>query len=271
MHQNVHFLACLCETNLSDTYGLSLFCYPSFKQSEVEKKLSCYIIPYKGEGNSKKPACDGDKILVFPLAFDFEKKSQRNKKVVLRFLQKGISSNHKALIVRLDSKSVPTVKFLNEQQNLLCEVLILKTRQAPAGPITGDIAQGKKRPACGASEEIPAKNPRTQPNKRKSSKEDAGKVKDGEPEILELSDIAEKISRQWRRLGRNLGVSNVIIDELDTIHLDDTYEKAFQMLRQWKENSSEGKISSYQILFDALTKIGCGNLAKNYCLKVSKR
>ena len=96
-------------------------------------------------------------------------------------------------------------------------------------------------------------------------------VKDGEPEIVELSEIAEKISRQWRRLGRNLGVSDVIIDELDTIRLDDTYEKAFQMLRQWKENSSEGKISSYQILFDALTKIGCGNLANNYCLKVSKR
>ena len=84
MHQNVHFLACLCETNLSDTYGLSLFCYPSFKQSEVEKKLSCYIIPYKGEGKSKKPACDGDKILVSPLAFNFEQKSQRKEKVVLR-------------------------------------------------------------------------------------------------------------------------------------------------------------------------------------------
>ena len=84
MRQYVHFLACLCETNVSDTYGLLLYCYPNFKQSELEKKLSDYIIRYKGEGKSKKPACDGDKILVSPLAFNFEQKSQRNEKVVLR-------------------------------------------------------------------------------------------------------------------------------------------------------------------------------------------
>ena len=39
-----------------------------------------------------------------------------------------------ALIVRMDRESVPTVKFYKdkEQQNLLCEVPILKTRPASA-------------------------------------------------------------------------------------------------------------------------------------------
>ena len=53
--------------------------------------------------------------------------------------------------------------------------------------------------------------------------------------------------------------------------MDDNYERAFQVLWQWKENLKDGKISCYQTLFDALTKIDRGDLAKHYCLKVSER
>ena len=84
MPQCVHFLVCLCKTPVPDTYSLLLYCYPIFKRAEVEKKLSSYHAPYKGEGKSKEPARVGDEIVVSPLALDFVQKSQRNEKVVLR-------------------------------------------------------------------------------------------------------------------------------------------------------------------------------------------
>ena len=84
MPQCVHFLTCLSETPVPGSYGLLLFCYPSFKQPEVEKKLSIYEIPFRGEGKSKKSPCVGDKIVVSLLGFGFERESQRDKKVVLR-------------------------------------------------------------------------------------------------------------------------------------------------------------------------------------------
>ena len=79
MPQCVHFLACLCETNVPDTYGLLLYCYPSFKEAEVEKILSRYHAPYKGEGKSKELACVGDEFVVSPLALDFVRESKERK------------------------------------------------------------------------------------------------------------------------------------------------------------------------------------------------
>ena len=84
MPQCVHFLTCLCKTTVPDTYGLLLYCYPNFKETELKKKLSSYDIPYQGEGKSKEPACVGDEIVVSPLALDFVRESQRKEKVVLR-------------------------------------------------------------------------------------------------------------------------------------------------------------------------------------------
>ena len=84
MHQCAHFLACLLMTPVPDTYSLYLYCYPSLKQPEVEKKLSSYVIPYKGEGKSKKPTCFGDKIEVSLSAFHFVQGSQRNERIALK-------------------------------------------------------------------------------------------------------------------------------------------------------------------------------------------
>ena len=84
MPQCIHFLACLCETTVPDAYALLLYCYPSFKNAEVIKKLSEYQILYRGEGKSKEPVCVGDEIVVSPIALDFVSKSQRNEKVILR-------------------------------------------------------------------------------------------------------------------------------------------------------------------------------------------
>ena len=45
---------------------------------------------------------------------------------------------------------------------------------------------------------------------------------------------------------------------------NDAYERAFRVLSCWKENSTDGATSRYQELFDALTKIGCRDLAEKY-------
>ena len=84
MPQCIHFLACLCKTTVPNTYGLLLYCYPNFKETELKKKLSSYDIPYQGEGKSKEPACVGDEIVVSPIALDFVQEYQRSEKVVLR-------------------------------------------------------------------------------------------------------------------------------------------------------------------------------------------
>ena len=81
MSQYANFLVCLCETPVTGCYALLLYCYPSSKQPEVDKK---YSIPYKGEGKSKEPVCVGDKIEVLPLSFHFVQGSLKKGKVVLR-------------------------------------------------------------------------------------------------------------------------------------------------------------------------------------------
>ena len=50
----------------------------------MEKILSRYHAPYKGEGKSEELACVGDEFVVSPLALDFVRESQRKEKVVLR-------------------------------------------------------------------------------------------------------------------------------------------------------------------------------------------
>lgn len=184
--------------------------------------------------------------MVSPLALDFVRESQTNEKVVLRFLGNDISDNSdRALIVRVDNESVnvPTVKFSKdeEQPKLLCEVPILKTRLASAVPPTVTV------------------DPRVLPEERPSL------IKDGEPDDVDLSDIAEKIPQLWKKLGRVLRVPREKLDELAIKHESDAYEGAFQMLSCWKEHASDGAISSYRVLFDALTKIGRSDLAKKYC------
>ena len=90
-------------------------------------------------------------------------------------------------------------------------------------------------------------------------------VKDGEPDDVELSDIAEKISPLWRKLGRTLKVPRGNLDQLGMNYNDDAYERAFQVLSSWRVNSTEGTISGYKELFDALNKINRSDLAKKYC------
>ena len=90
-------------------------------------------------------------------------------------------------------------------------------------------------------------------------------VKDGELDDVELFDMAKKILQLWRKLGRILRVPRENLNEFGVNYRDDAYERAFQVLSCWRENSTDGAISRYQELFDALTKIGRSDLAKKHC------
>ena len=70
-------------------------------------------------------------------------------------------------------------------------------------------------------------------------------VKDGEPDDVELFDMAEKIPQLWRKLGLILRVPWENLNELGIYYRDDAYERAFQALSSWRENSSDGAISRY--------------------------
>ena len=102
-------------------------------------------------------------------------------------------------------------------------------------------------------------------------------VKDGEPDDKELSRFAQesallrgKLSRLAEestplreKLGHELGVPQGYQDEISVNHKGDAYEMTFRVLLCWRRNSSA--TSRYQELFDALTKIGCRDLAEKYC------
>ena len=68
-----------------------------------------------------------------------------------------------------------------------------------------------------------------------------------------------------QKIGRILRVPRENLNEFGVNYRDDAYERAFQVLSCWRENSTDGAISRYQVLFDALTKIGRSDLAKKNC------
>ncbi|XP_066019482.1 uncharacterized protein [Pocillopora verrucosa] len=262
MPQCVHFLTCLCNTTVPDTYSLSLYCYPNFKKAEVEKKLSRYDTPYQGEGKSKEPACVGDRIVVSLIALDFVRESQRNQKLVLRFLGNDISDNSDmALIVRLDSEGVPIVKFSKDEelQKVLCEVPILKTRPASVVQIASWLPQvpvvPEERPALVADVEKEEKDNEDQCNPR---------VKQGTPSDDELEYLASKLSDLWKKLGRRLKILEPKLDDLHKLN-EALSEKGYKMLRHWKEVN--GSAATYEILGHALLDrlVNRRDLAEEFC------
>ena len=62
--QHARFFTCLCETRVRGHFGLKLFCYPQKLQHDVNQQISRCIVPYIGEGSSREPVCEEEKILV---------------------------------------------------------------------------------------------------------------------------------------------------------------------------------------------------------------
>lgn len=74
-------------------------------------------------------------------------------------------------------------------------------------------------------------------------------MKAGIPTYDELEEVAGLIGKQWKKLGRRLGVSDAELEEIDHAH-DQISEKGYHMLKHWEQG--QGVDATYQALHDAL-------------------
>ncbi|XP_067044831.1 uncharacterized protein [Acropora muricata] len=66
-------------------------------------------------------------------------------------------------------------------------------------------------------------------------------------------DLADDISKDWKKLGRRLSISKANLDSID-LENPSVFEKSIAMLNKWRENS--GKKATVKVLTEALKKIG---------------
>ena len=88
-------------------------------------------------------------------------------------------------------------------------------------------------------------------------------MKPGIPEDNELHHLANDVCLFWKKLGRELGVEESKLSQLELDYQQDAYERAFQMLLHWKQTRHDQ--ATYPILFNALTVVGRNDLGKAYC------
>jgi len=74
-------------------------------------------------------------------------------------------------------------------------------------------------------------------------------VKAGTLGDIVLEKVAIRIRREWKKLGRCLGVSDEKLQEIDQAH-NELSEKGDHMLKYWKQ--MQGVDATYQALHDAL-------------------
>ena len=60
-------------------------------------------------------------------------------------------------------------------------------------------------------------------------------MKPGVPKDIELHHLANDVSSFWKKLGRELGVEESKLSQLDVDHQQDVYEKAMHMLLHWRQ------------------------------------
>ena len=90
-------------------------------------------------------------------------------------------------------------------------------------------------------------------------------MKPGVPKDIELHHLANDVSSFWKKLGRELGVEESKLSQLELNFQQDAYERAYQMLLHWRETRNDQ--ATYQILYNALTStvVGRNDLGKKYC------
>ena len=66
-------------------------------------------------------------------------------------------------------------------------------------------------------------------------------------------DLADDISKDWKKLGRRLSISKANLDSID-LENPSVFEKSIAMLNKWRENS--GKKATVKVLTEALKKVG---------------
>ncbi len=89
-------------------------------------------------------------------------------------------------------------------------------------------------------------------------------VKQDTPMDDELEELGEKIAKNWKKLGRRLGISEPKLQEIHEAH-DQLSEKGYYMLKYWKQE--KGSAATYQALRDALQHklVQRQDLAEQFC------
>ena len=88
--------------------------------------------------------------------------------------------------------------------------------------------------------------------------------KEGTPRYDELELLGDEIAKDWMKLGRRLGVSVPIIEEINKAHVG-LSEKGYHMLQYWKQEKCSA--AAYRALSEALqhTRVQRKDLAVKFC------
>lgn len=89
-------------------------------------------------------------------------------------------------------------------------------------------------------------------------------MKVGTPTNNELDELSRRISYEWKRLARRLGVTDAVLGEIDEDH-EELSEKGYHMLIYWKQ--TRGSAASYNVLCNALRHplVQRRDLAEMFC------
>lgn len=81
-------------------------------------------------------------------------------------------------------------------------------------------------------------------------------MKKGTPSDDELEELSQRLTQDWRPLGRRLNIREAKLTAFD-VENEQCREKVYKMLLHWKERDGLDA-ATYQVLFDAL----CHKLVK---------
>ncbi len=89
-------------------------------------------------------------------------------------------------------------------------------------------------------------------------------VKQGTPTDIELEELGEKVTENWRKLGRRLDINDSKLQEIRKAH-NQLSERGYYMLKHWKQE--KGSAATYKALCDALQHdlVQRKDLAEKFC------
>ena len=87
-------------------------------------------------------------------------------------------------------------------------------------------------------------------------------IKEGSPTPDQLEGLSEKISDEWKKLGRRLKFDEAKITEYDKSN-DKVSEKVYKLLLAWK--GRDASAATYRVLHEALNNVERRDLAEEFC------
>ncbi|XP_078368375.1 uncharacterized protein LOC144652233 isoform X3 [Oculina patagonica] len=280
------FFACLCNSGCPGKFQLRFYCYPIHIESQVRTNVcSTYQVFRYGSGDSNEPLCQDDVIFV-TLRKGLELSEDTSEdELQLRFRADKKFEND--VVVRDPCGNVPQIEFFKHldekppRKKKLCKLSIVPpqeehsiTMQSETTPIQTERGKPTKRKRASSRGQRPyiSLTETTQSKQRKvafpfEQKElttPAQTVKQDTPMDDELEELGEKIAKNWKKLGRRLGISEPKLQEIHEAH-DQLSEKGYYMLKYWKQE--KGSAATYQALRDALQHklVQRQDLAEQFC------